>query len=198
MSGFETALFALTDALHSEVTLAVRGIAIWVLAITFTWSGVAKLRRPTLAAMAMVDFGVLHRLRPRLGSALGILELLLALSLILVILPGISLPAVAGLLWIFVVLIVKSLWSGERFACFCFGDADSKLSYLTLIRTTTLAILASILVLAPPPTRVYDGAYVLQAASAVALVGTIVLSSQLPRLLLMNKDSYKLGKEVAK
>jgi len=52
------------------------GVAIWILAIIFAWSGIAKLWQPTLAARALVDFGVLRRVRPHLGSALGVAELL--------------------------------------------------------------------------------------------------------------------------
>jgi Methylamine utilisation protein MauE len=202
MNGFETTLFDPTDALHSVVAPVIRGIAIWILAIIFAWSGVAKLRRPSLAAMAMVDFGVLHRIRPRLGSTLGSAELLLALFLITGVLPALFLSVAAGLLWLFVALIARSLWSGQQFACFCFGDADSKLSHLTLVRTTILAVLASMLLIAPSPTPVYSdlniiygGAYMLQAASAMALIGIIVLGSQTLRLLRMNKDSYTTGNE---
>jgi len=70
----------LGDVLHLITAPAVYGIAVWILAIVFVRSGVAKLRRPGLAAMAMQDFGVLRQIRPRLGSALGAAELLLALA----------------------------------------------------------------------------------------------------------------------
>jgi hypothetical protein len=172
------------------------GIAVWILAIVFAWSGVAKLRRPTLAAMAIVDFGVSRRVMPRLGTALGATELLLALLLITGMLSRIFLPITAGLLWLFVLLIARSLWAGERFACFCFGDVDSELSHLTLVRTATLALLASVAAVAPPPAVAYTGFSVtdaLQAASAMAVVGTIVLVNLIPRLLRWNKDPYRIG-----
>ena len=170
------------------------GIAVWILAIVFVWSGVAKLRQPTLAAMAMMDFGVIRRVRPRLGSALGAAEVLVALSLVTGTLPALFLPITAGLLWFFVLLIAKGLLSGEDFACFCFGDADSRLSRLTLVRTATLALLASLLAVAPLPN--YAGlseTYVLQATSAAAIVGGIVLVAQIPNLLRWNKDPYRIG-----
>ncbi len=149
MSGFESALALFAGFLHLVTAPAGYGIAVWVLAIIFVWSGVAKLRRPTLAAMAITDFGVLRRVRPRLGSALGGTEVLLALFLVTGTLPMLFLPVTAGLLWLFVLLIARSLWSGKDFACFCFGEADSKLSRWTLVRTAALAVLASLLVVAP-------------------------------------------------
>lgn len=168
------------------------GIAVWILAIVFVWSGLAKLRRPTLAAMAITDFGVLRKIRPRLGTALGGAELLLALSLIAGALPDIILPVTAVLLWFFVLLIARSLWLGKDFSCFCFGDADSRLSRLTLVRTTALALLASALVVAPLGYAGFDQIYLLQAISAAALVGAIALASRIPKLLRWNKNPYGL------
>ena len=196
MNGFESALALFAGALHLVTAPAGYGVGVWILAIIFVWSGVAKLRRPTLAAMAIMDFGILRRVRPRLGSALGAAELLLALFLITGTLPVVFLPVTAGLLWFFVLLIAKSLRSGRDFACFCFGDADSRLSRLTLVRTAALAVLASVLAVAAPSAPTYagfSGTYVLQAVSAAALVGAILLGSQISKLLRWNKDPYRLG-----
>jgi hypothetical protein len=193
MSGFEAAFSLVVELLRLVTAPTGYGIAVWILAIIFVWSGLAKLRRPTLAAMAIVDFGVLRRVRPRLGSALGAAELLLALFLITGTLPAIFLPVTAGLLWIFVLLISRNLWSGKDFACFCFGDADSRLSRLTLIRTAALALLASVLTAAPLTYAGFSQAYLLQAITAAALVGSVVLGSQIRRLLRWNGDPYRLG-----
>ena len=193
MSGFESALALFAELLRRITAPAGYGIAVWILTIIFVWSGVVKLRRPTLAAMAITDFGVLRRVRPRLGGALGGTEVLLALFLATGTLPMIVLPVTAGLLWLFVLLIAKSLWSGKDFACFCFGEADSKLSRWTLIRTAALAMLASLLTFAPLPTGGYATStqtYVLQAVSAAAIVGAVVLGGQIPKLLRWNRDSY--------
>ena len=146
--------------------------------------------------MAMVDFGVLRRVRPRLGAALGAAELLLALFLATGTLPVVFLPAAAVLLWIFALLIARSLFAGEDFACFCFGDADSRLSGWTLLRTIVLALLGSVLVVALPSAgdyAVFGETYALQMASAMALVGAIVLASQIPELLRRNKDLKRIG-----
>jgi hypothetical protein len=196
VNGFESALSLFAKVLHLVTAPTGYGIAVWVLAIIFVWSGAAKLRQPTPAPRALVDFGVLRRIRPRLGSALGAAELLLGLFLITGTLAVVFLPVTAGLLWFFVLLIARSLWTGKDFACFCFGDPDSRLSRLTLVRTTALALLASVLAVAPLPTPTYAGfseTYVLQAVSAAALVGAIVLGGQIPKLLRWNKDPYRIG-----
>ena len=193
MNGFGSAVTLLAQVFDLVTGPAGYGIAVWVLAIIFVWSGLAKLRRPALAAMAMNDFGILRRTRPGLGRALGAVELLLALSLITGTLPSVILPFTAGLLWFFVLLIARSLWLGRDFSCFCFGDADARVSRLTLVRTTALALLASAQALVPPRHAGFDQVYLLQAISAAALVGTIVLASRIPRLLRWNKNPYGLG-----
>lgn len=196
MNGFESALSLIAEAIRLVTAPAGYGIGVWVLATIFVWSGFAKLRRPALAAMAMVDFGVLRRARPRLGAALGAAELLLALFLATGTLPVVFLPATAVLLWVFTLLIARSLFAGEDFACFCFGDGDSRLSWPTLARTGTLALLASVLTVDVPRTGTYAGlseTYLLQAVSAVALVGVIMLGSQLPKLLRWNRHPYRIG-----
>ena len=193
MNGFESAFVLLAKGFDLVTAPANYGIAIWVLAIIFVWSGVAKLRRPTLAAVAMNDFGIFRRVRPRLGGTLGVVEVLLALSLIAGTFPIVVLPVTAGLLWLFVLLIARSLWSGKDFSCFCFGDADSRLSRLTLVRTIALALLASALVVVPLRYARFDQIYLLQAISAAGLVGAILLASRIPRLLRWNKNPYGLG-----
>jgi Methylamine utilisation protein MauE len=193
LNGFVSALSLLSEAVGLLTAPAGYGIAVSVLAIVFVWSGLAKLRRPALAAMAITDFGVLRKIRPWLGSALGGAELLLAVSLIVGVLPIVFLPVTAGLLWFFVLLIAKSLWSGKEFSCFCFGDADARISRVTLVRTIALALLASALAVAPLPYASFGQTYLLQALCAAALVGAIALGSQIPKLLRWNRDPYRLG-----
>lgn len=191
MNGFEASFSLTADAIRWMREPNGYGITTWFLALVFAWSGIAKLRQPALAAMAMVDFGVIRRVRPRLGFALGAAELLLALSLAIRLFPRLSLSIAALLLWLFVLLIARSLWSGERFACFCFGDLDSQLSGLTLARTTILALLASLssLITVPPYIpRVLSQADALQAVVALSLLGTIMLLSRIPDLPRWNHD----------
>lgn len=200
MNGFESTFSLAAGAFRTVTTPDGFGVAVWVLAIVFAWSGLAKLRRPTLAAIAIMDFGFVRRIRPRLGIALGAAELLLALVLVSGALPAIFLPVTAGVLWCFVLVIARSLWAGRRFACFCFGDANSELSRRALVRTAALALLASILAVYLSSSGEYanlSDAYALQAVSAGALIGALVLASQLPRLVRWNSDPYEIGVEEA-
>jgi hypothetical protein len=59
-------------------------------------------------------------------------------------------------------------------------------------------MLATVLLIFPPAVAVngslglvYDALYALQGTSALALLGTIVVGSQILKLLRMNKDSYR-------
>lgn len=196
MNGFNSALSLAEEILRLATTAPGLGIAVCILGIVFAWSGIAKLRRPTRAAMAIVDFGVVRRVRPALGSILGGGELALATALFMGMVPVVFLPLTAAVLWTFVVLIARSLRDGERFACFCFGDAGARLSGLTLLRTGALALLASIVAISAPMSGVFadfGSPYALQAVSAMALVGGLVLAGQIPKLLRWNKDPYRIG-----
>ena len=133
----------------------------------------------------MVDFGVVRHVWPLLGAGLGALELFLALSLAVGILPQPILVTAAGLLMIFTILIVRSLRRGGRFACFCFGEGDSELSKWALGRTAALALIAATLALVnPPPDHPgLTGSDVPLAITALSALGSIVLIVQVPRLL---------------
>lgn len=190
MSGFETIFSLTTDAFKDLTGPNGYGITMWFLALVFAWSGIVKLRQPPLAAMTIVDFGVARRVRPRLGLALGAIELLLSLALATRVFPLSSLSVATVLLWLFALLIARSLWSGESFACFCFGDADSQLSGLTLARTVGLALLSSLALSATPPdtSQFLSETNALQAIVASALLGIVVIASYLPGLLRWNRD----------
>jgi hypothetical protein len=192
MNGFATLI-----ALVQEVALGPvgYGIAVWFLAGVFAWSGTAKLCQPTLAAAAMVDFRVVRRVCPALGVLLGATEVLLACALATGFLLRLTVIFAAGLLWIFALLIARSLLAGAHFTCSCFGDADDQLSNLTLARTAALALLASALALVGPPmtSRPNIRAVALQAVAGLSLLGAIVLVSYMPRLLRWNRDFYAVG-----
>jgi signal transduction histidine kinase len=186
MGGFSTALSLGTRGLDALLTPAVTGVAAWFLAGVFVWSGVTKVRRPALAAMALVDFGVARRVWPRLGLALGVTELALAATLAVVPRAG-AIVAVA-ILWAFTLVIARSLRTGERFPCACFGESADQLSGRTLARAALLAGLATVLACRPAPIalgRDPAGA-ALEAMVAGAIIGAIVLGGQLPNLLRWN------------
>ena len=124
------------------------GSAALFLALVFAISAMPKLRKPELAAMAIVDFGVTEQSHRSAGLALGGGEMALAVALaaaagmasharaIPMVLAGI-------LLWSFVVLIGRALRAPERFSCFCFGSSEDSISALTLLRAGGLALLAT-------------------------------------------------------
>lgn len=170
------------------------GIARWFLAAIFVVSGATKVRRPALAAMAMADFGVVRRVRPPLGLLVGLAELGLAAALALGIwadpLARPTAIVAAGVLWLFALLIARSLQAGDRFACFCFGESDDRLSGLTLARTAGLALLATGLALAGAfPTGLPDaGTASVQLVTALALLGAIALGRHVPALWRMSGE----------
>lgn len=186
MDGFATGWSLFKQGIHLLQVPPAAGIALWLLVGVFTWSGIAKLRRPALAALAMVDFGVARRGYPWMGRALGAAEAALAAALIVV--PHPALAVATGLLWLFVVLVARSLLGGEQFACFCFGDSGDRLSTWTLARTTALALLSTTLLLAPPLSLLAQGTaqHSLYAVGGAAMLGISVLARRVHSLLRWN------------
>jgi hypothetical protein len=173
------------DALQGE---SLFGTASFMLALVFLFSGIPKLRKPELAALAMVDFGVATRARPSLGSALGIAELMLAAALGLAAVTTatasrvIPVAAAAAVLWAFAALIGRALRSPDRFNCFCFGSEEAAISSRTLIRTAALALLASLLTAAAFASMDAAGLRLelLELTTASAVLGTLVVLNRLP------------------
>lgn len=169
----------------------VLGSALWLLALVFFLSGPRKLRHPELAAMTMVDFQVLRRVRRGAGLALGLVELGLAVFLAAAALWPRSLAAAAAvpasvLLWSFAWFIAKSLRAGRRFSCSCFGGGEHALSLLTLSRTVSFAVAASLAVVvlgvSPPRGDLAPDAAILQCCVAVSILATGALGGAAWRL----------------
>jgi hypothetical protein len=118
----------------TEVVASLSGL----LAAVFATSGALKVRHPFPSALALRRFGLVRRLRPRLGRALGAAELALAAALIFSPRPQVPLLLAAILLLAFVVLIGRALLRGERFACGCFGEGAETISWTTAGRTASL------------------------------------------------------------
>ncbi len=189
MGGFKFASWLVADGFRALYGPTANGIAGYFLAGVFAWSGFAKLRRPALAAMAIVDFGVSRRVRPILGTMLGASEVGLATLLAARLVPRVFLIVAAVLLWAFAILIARSLWSGERFACFCFGNADSELSPVALSRTVLLALLASGLAAAATLRDDLSTASLLEALAGVSLLGTLALIGHVRQLIVGDRSN---------
>lgn len=186
MHGFSAAAALLKDALSPLSDAHYHGVGVAVLAIVFAWSSAAKIHRPLLAAMALVDFGIVRKVRRWHGTALGVGEGVLAIALVSGLAADASLTAATILLWFFVAMIAGQLLTGRTFACFCFGDADSVLSRWTLARTGALAVLAMLLAAFAPlhaNTARELPLPALQWITAAALVGSAVLAYQSVRLM---------------
>lgn len=186
MGGFGIAFRHWLDFVADEGS-TLQAIGVCLLALVFALSSIPKIRRPDLAALALVQFGITPRVRPTLGLLLGTGEGCLSVTLIASLFDNALLP-VAGaaatvLCWVFVALIAVHLAAGRKFTCYCFGDTEDVLSVTMLARTTALAVLASTLLLGLSPTTPSDiDALVLAAVSAASVVGSYVLASAVPRL----------------
>lgn len=167
------------------------GVTTSFLAMTFLLSGILKLRRPHLAAFALVDFHVTRTTNASYGRALGALEVFFATGLLARLWPLVFQGLVVVLLSTFCYLIARSLVSGRSFACMCFGDADGSLSRWTLLRTAALLTAAAML-LATTARGVHfsvdTGPVVLQACVAISVLAILFLVSRFPRLLRLNAE----------
>jgi hypothetical protein len=175
------------DALQGESFF---GTVSFLLALVFVFSAVPKLRKPQLAALAMVDFGVASRARPALGLALGLAELLLAVALgaaaVTTTTASRAIPVViaAGVLWAFAALIGRALRRADRFSCFCFGSEEAAISSRTLLRTAALAVVATLLAAAAFASVDSTGLRLelLELTTAAAVLGTVVVLIRLPTI----------------
>lgn len=161
-----------------------RGVVSDLLVLVFLWSGATKMRRPWLAALAIKDFGVTDRIRPRFGLALGFLELSLAGLLAFEVSTRYTSVLMAVVLWLFSWLIVRSLRSGMRFECFCFGESGSELSGFTLARAAGLALLATWLASSSGAEEgpTWSASGLLQIATAMSLLGAVVVLGDFIRI----------------
>lgn len=164
------------------VLFGVSDLGGWLVAGVLVWSGVAKLRRPHLAALALIDFGATRRFDVRFGIALAGLELMLAFGLALPAIHELAIAASTVLFWVFSTAIYLNLRLGRRFACFCFGESDGQLSTKALARTTVLALLATFLLLGPAPRASSLMDLALQIVAAVAVLLCIRLGAAVPSL----------------
>lgn len=196
MNGF-SAVISLTLSVITVLRepVAVRA-TLYFLSGVFLISGISKIRRPELVAMSMVDFGIADAVHPRFGRGFGALELMLAVMLV----PSglwsgrlswLTPTAVAMLLWSFVVLLARSLISGHRFPCHCFGNDESALSGWTLGRTIVLAGAATLAALETRTTGANPGAAeaILELICAMAALSVVGLGQRLGGLLRWNQQS---------
>jgi hypothetical protein len=187
--GLDTAWRGLQAAVEAAAEQSVFGCLALLVALVFLLSAVPKLRTPELAAMAMVDFRVTRRSHRGAGLALGVGELVLAGSVAAAAAGSTSARVIpsacaAVVLWLFACLIARALRSSERFACFCFGGAESTISLPALLRTAGLAVIATVATAgalestSPPSVE----AWMLELTTAASLLGSAALLKTLPSM----------------
>jgi hypothetical protein len=164
-------------------------VAVWSLAGTLLWSGSSKLRRPWLAATALLQFGLVKTVSRRSGQALGFVELSLAAILLAGLTPLFGLATATALFVAFAVLIAKQLRAGDTRPCYCFGS-DAPLTVTALARAVVLAAAAFALGAAAPvwgtPPALDSIGW--DAAGAAAIIGLIVLLAAIPTVLRLTSE----------
>jgi uncharacterized membrane protein YphA (DoxX/SURF4 family) len=184
MGGFE-ALVDLVSAGGSFLGPSLAGSSIWLLAFVFCFAGIAKVRRPRLAARTLVEFRLVRHPYALLAGLVGAFESLIAIGLVTPASTRLAVLVAAPVLWVFTVLLAASVRRGDRFPCFCFGDAETPLSARSAWRTALLAVLAStlavsIVVAHRPQATVLDEAT--RAMLAGGVLAMYALLSNIPRL----------------
>lgn len=199
MNGFQSLGEAVASGLGVVVSDDGTRVVLWLLALVFLWSGTAKMRNPTRAAWALVDFGVARHVRPSSGIAFATVEVASGVALgVGAVLGGaiaVAAATVAAVLFAaFVVAIARSLSRGETFECFCFGEASGSLSIRTLVRAGALAALAAVaashagdVAMAPAAE-----AALLPAVVAASALSVGVLLSLVPNLVTWNAHPFEI------
>lgn len=134
--------------IKSMVLADLVGVGCGLLAALFVASGIPKIRRPFDLAIALVRFGIVHRVRPGLARALGAVEL--AVGVAVAVAPARFPVAVAALLLLaaFTAVIARSLAAGQSVECACFGTGE-KTSPATVARNVVLMGVALFVAMAP-------------------------------------------------
>lgn len=167
-----------------DLVVGLERVGCGLLATVFLISGVAKIRAPYAAALAIVRFGLVATVNPWTGRAAGAIELTAAAALL--ILPNTPYPlfAACGLLAFFSVLLASALMRGDRFSCACFGPHGSPLSYATLGRTlglTLVAIISLFLLTNGGSTSTWE-AHILGMGTGVLVVCVVLLLNEVRRI----------------
>lgn len=160
------------------------GSLVTLLGLVFLVSGTAKLRRPQLAAVALVNFRVVRTPSAALGVGLGVAEATLGLCLIGRVASDVVLVVSATLLLFFAYASLRLLNAGAAFPCFCFGESDEPISGRTVLRAALLGGLALCLAAAA---TLHDHSWwplwPLQLSFATAILLALLLAGEIPGLL---------------
>jgi uncharacterized membrane protein YphA (DoxX/SURF4 family) len=154
-------------------------LAALVLAGTFAWAGLAKLRAPAATRRTFRALGV-----PGPATAARVVPLAeLGLAVGLVLVPGWAAAAALALLAAFSTLLLRAVRAGVEVSCGCFGSAgDQPVSFVELVRNALLG-LAAVAALATPSPVAPSLAAVLVAGLGVALALVVLALADVRRRL---------------
>jgi hypothetical protein len=197
MTGLQILLGWLAQGWQAWLDTHTQTILLASLGLVLIWSAIAKLRQPVLAALAIVDFGVLKRADRWVGLMLGMLEFSLGVVLLVGLVPHIAAAGAFVMFVAFTALIGRALRHGKAFACYCFGDASAKLSRLTLFRSAALAttsglMLMTLLMHPLDLTARTSAEAILHGVSAMALVAGVFVFTQLALLFRREQRIWRL------
>jgi hypothetical protein len=170
-------------------------VAAWTLSAMFIFAGSQKLARPKLAALAIVDFGLARRPRKEFGIAAGVVEIVIGAFAAIPPTSRFGVAGAAGLLLLFAVVLGRASLRGEEFACFCFGESSSEVSWMAAARTALFALGAGTVALAIA-WRGRDLAShdeVVAAITGVAVFGSALLGGRVPALRRFNRNFMRPG-----
>jgi len=106
----------------------------FILAVVFVWSGISKLIEPQSFAVIIEAYGLLpDELIMAVVLFLPALELLAGIGLLIDV-RG-SLGIVAGLLFLFMVILGYGIWMGLDVDCGCFGPEDPEAKAYHVLRS---------------------------------------------------------------
>ena len=142
-----------------------------LLAGVFAWAGASKLRHRDRTTRTFAAFGL--PAPDVLGTAVPVLELLLAVGLLVV--PAVAAYVALGLLAAFTTFLVRAVRAGVDVGCGCFGSASTApVSPVDVVRNGLLGACALVASFAAGPAVPELGAILLVgvgAAAAMAVLG---------------------------
>lgn len=118
-----------------------------LLGLVLLAAGSAKARSPSAMRGSMIAMGLHYRPLLRFGPQLiSLLEILVGISLLIGIHPGLAGLAAGLMLAAFTVALGKALISGKSFSCHCFGNSGDRVTTWWSVTRNLGLILASCIV----------------------------------------------------
>ena len=196
MNGLSSVVNDVAALLDGVPRSSLTPVVLWLLGITFIWSGVAKLRSPFPAAMAMVSFRIVKRPSAGMAVGLSVAEVVVGVWFLTGFLYAIPAAAASLLLTIFAILIGRALIAGEHFECSCFGGGSGKeISAKTLVRAIGLLLMSGVIAAGAIKSGSPDSQTinVLHAVASGAALMLILLLSKIRDLRSWNSHPFAVG-----